>query len=53
MDMNMLEFANITGGVYKHLELKQTITVMRSYTGMLRIHLLCCSQTPEGKNEAS
>ena len=52
MDMNMLEFAHITGGIYEHLELKQT-TVMRSYTGMLRIHLLCCSQTPERKNEVS
>ena len=53
MDMNTLEFSQITSGVYEHVEQKQSFVAMRSYTGMLRITLLCCSQTPERNNEAS
>jgi len=53
MDMNTLEFAQITGGIYENLEQKQSFVAMRSYIGMLRIPLLCCSNAPERNNEAS
>jgi len=53
MDMNTLEFAQITGGVYDNLEQKQSFVAMRSYIGMLRIPLLRCNNAPERNNEAS